>query len=206
LPIGDESGSRLIQAPMVVLCPGTGMGVAGLVPVERGWRSIASEGGHASLAPLTDREIAVWQFLRKRYGRVSWERVLSGPGIVELYQALASLEGRDIEAIDSKRIVQLALAAENGLAVETLEIYCAWLGDVAGDAALIYGAQGGVYLAGDILRAIFELLKGSQFRARFKNKGRVSAMVRHTPTLLVALESPVLHGCAYLLEDSAHLG
>ena len=69
-------------APMAVLCPGTGMGIAGLKPTDRGWQPIASEGGHTSLAPLTDRELAAWQVLQARYGRVSVERVLSGSGIV----------------------------------------------------------------------------------------------------------------------------
>ena len=203
VPIGDQIGRRPGKAPMAVLCPGTGMGIAGLVPIDRGWRPIATEAGHTSLSPLTDKEIAAWQFLRKRYGRVSLERVLSGPGIVELYRALASLEGHKVEVENSKQVVQLALDDESTLAVETIEIYCAWLGDVAGDVALMYVAKGGVYLAGDILVTIFEVLKQSQFRARFVNKGRATGVVHDTPTFLITWESPVLHGCAHLLDDSS---
>ena len=102
-PIGDEIGNESIRAPMAVLCPGTGLGIAGLVPVEQGWRPIATEGGHTSLSPFTEKEMAVWQFLRERHGRVSVERVLSGPGIVELYTALASLEGRTYRGCKSGR-------------------------------------------------------------------------------------------------------
>ena len=201
VPIGSPIGKRQGKAPMAVLCPGTGLGIAGLVPIDKGWRPIATEGGHTSLSPHTDRELAVWQFLRQRYGRVSLERVLSGPGIVELYHALASLDGHKVEVENSKQVVRLALDGESPLAVETSEIYCAWLGDVAGDVALMYVAKGGVYLAGAILATIFEVLKQSQFRARFVNKGRATGVVHDTPTSLITWESPVLHGCAYLLDD-----
>ncbi len=201
MSIGDEIGNRSIRAPMAVLCPGTGLGIAGLVPVDQGWRPIATEGGHTSLSPLTEKEMAVWQFLKERHRRVSVERVLSGPGIVELYTALAFLEGRGLEAASPEDIVRLALDGESPLAVETIEMFCAWLGDVAGDVALMYVARGGVYLAGDILLTIFEILKRSQFRHRFENKGRGTGIVTATPTFLVSCESPVLRGCTYLLDS-----
>ncbi len=201
VPIGEEAGNGSIRAPMAVLCPGTGLGIAGLVPVEHGWRPIATEGGHTSLSPLIEKEMAVWQFLRERHGRVSVERVLSGPGIVELYTALVSLEGRALEAASPEDIVGLALDGESPLAVETIEMFCAWLGDVAGDVALMYVARGGVWLAGDILLTIFEILKRSQFRRRFEHKGRGTGIVTATPTFLVSCESPVLRGCTYLLDS-----
>jgi glucokinase len=188
VPIGAEAGNGSIRAPMAVLCPGTGLGIAGLVPVDQGWQPIATEGGHTSLSPLTGKEMAVWQFLRERHGRVSVERVLSGPGIVELYTALASLEGRALEAESPEDIVRLALDGESPLAVETIEMFCAWLGDVAGDVALMYVARGGVWLAGDILLTIFEILKRSQFRRRFENKGRGTGIVTATPTFIVSCE------------------
>ena len=198
VPIGDEIGNQSIKAPKAVLCPGTGTGIAGLVPVDKGWKPIATEGAHTSLSPLTEKEMAVWQFLRERYGRVSVERVLSGPGLVELYTALASLEGQEAGAVRPEDIVN----GESPLAAKTLEMFCAWLGDVAGDVALMYVARGGVYLAGDILLSIFEILKRSQFRRRFENKGRGTGIVTDTPTFLISCESPVLHGCAYLLDNS----
>ena len=203
-PIGDEIVNRSIKAPMAVLCPGTGMGIAGLVPVDQGWLPIATEGGHTDLSPLTDKEMAAWQFLRERYGRVSVERVLSGPGLVELYTALASLDGQDAGAVSPEDIVSLALNGESPLAAKTLEMFCAWLGDVAGDVALMYVARRGVYLAGDLLSTIFEILKRSQFRHRFENKGRGTHIVTATPTFLISCESPVLHGCAYLLNASVY--
>jgi len=201
MPIGDEIGNRSIKAPMAVLCPGTGLGIAGLIPVDQGWRPIATEGGHTSLSPLTAKEMAVWQFLQERCGRVSVERVLSGPGLIALYSALASLEGQDAGAVSPEDIVSLALSGESPLALETVEIFCGWLGDVAGDVALMFVARGGVYLAGDILLTIFEILKRSQFRQRFENKGRGTGIVTATPTFLVSSEAPVLRGCTYLLDS-----
>jgi len=198
--IGGDPGKPSLKNPMAVLCPGTGMGIAGLVPMNQGWRSIATEVGHTGLAPLTDKEVEAWRFLLARHGRVSVERVLSGPGIVELYTALASLEGEECETVRPEEIVRLALDGENPLAVETLEMFCAWLGDVAGDVALMYVARGGIFLAGDILLTIIEILKRSQFRGRFENKGRATGVVAATPTFLITCESPVLRGLAYLLD------
>ena len=202
VPIGQHSGRQSSNAPMAVLCPGTGMGIAGLVPAGQGWRPIATEGGHIGIGPLTDREAAAWKFIRERYGRVSVERVLSGPGLVELYTALACLEGQKAGKERPEDIVNLALGGKSLLAVETVEMFCALLGDVAGDMALLYLARGGVYLAGEILGSIREILKRSQFRARFENKGRGAGVVASIPTFLITAESPVLRGCACLLDDT----
>ena len=200
--IGGDPGQPALKNPMAVLCPGTGMGIAGLVPVNQGWQSIATEGGHTGLAPLTDKEVEAWRLLLARHGRVSVERVLSGPGIVELYTALAALEGEECETARPEEIVRLALDGENPLALETMEMFCAWLGDVAGDVALMYMARGGIFLAGDILLTIIEILKRSQFRFRFENKGRAAGVVAGTPTFLITCESPVLRGLANLLDSS----
>ncbi len=187
---------------MAVLGPGTGMGMAGLIPVDQGWRPIASEGGYTGLSPLTDREMAAWRILRERYDRVSVERVLSGPGIVELHSALAAVDGRDPGVVTPEDIVKLALKDESQLAVETVAMFCAWLGDVAGDVALMYLARGGVYLAGGMLIDILESLRRSQFRDRFENKGRGASIVAHIPAFVVTAPSPVLLGCAHHLNSS----
>jgi len=200
--VGGDCGPHSWQHPMAVLCPGTGLGIAGLVPADQRWRAIATEGGHTGLAPLTDREMAAWRFLRERYGRVSVERVLAGPGIVELYTALASPQGEISEALRPEEIVRLALDGADPLAVETMQMYCAWLGDVAGDVALMFMARGGVYLAGNILGSIIEILKDSRFRRRFEHKGRAAGVVAGIPTYLVTCDYPVLRGLAYLLEGS----
>ena len=125
--------------------------------------------------------------------------MLSKPNIVELHSALASLEGQVPETERPEEVVRLALNGESPLAVETIEIFCAWLGDVAGDVALMYLARGGVYLAGDILLSILEILKRSRFRNRFENKGRGTGVVAQIPPFLITNKSPVLLGCARLL-------
>lgn len=200
VPVGGKAGKRPVRSAMAVLCPGTGMGIAGLKPLRRGWQPIASEGGHTSLSPFTDRELAVWQALRARHGRVSVERVLSGPGILELYRALAALGGRSPEAVRPEEVVKMALDGTSPLAVETIGMFCDWLGDVAGNVALMYLALGGVYLAGDILLSILEILQNSRFRERFENKGRGSDVVARIPTVMVTNKHPVLLGCARLLD------
>lgn len=200
IPVGGKTDRQSARSSMAVLCPGTGMGIAGLRTMNRGWRPIASEGGHTGLSPFTDRELAVWQVLRARHGRVTVERVLSGPGIVELYHALASLEGQTPESVRPEEVVSMALNSENPLAFETIEMFCDWLGDVAGDVALMYLALGGVYLAGDILLSILEILKNSRFRERFENKGRGNGVVVHIPTFMITNKYPVLLGCARLLD------
>jgi len=200
--LGGDVSRRPARAPMAVLGPGTGMGMAGLVPVDQGWRPIASEGGYTNLSPLTDREMAAWKVLRESHGRVSVERVLSGPGIVELHAALAFLDDRDPGFVTPENIVKLALKDESQLAVETVGMFCAWLGDVAGDVALMYLARGGVYLAGRILVDILEPLRRSQFRDRFENKGRGTNIVDHIPAFVVTASSPVLLGCAHYLNSS----
>jgi len=200
--LGGDTSRRPARAAMAVLGPGTGMGMAGLIPVDQGWRQIASEGGYTGLSPLTDREMAAWGVLHKCHGRVSVERVLSGPGIVELHAALALLDGRDPGAVTPEDIVKLALKDESQLAVETVEMFCAWLGEVAGDVALMYLARGGVYLAGRILLDLLEPLRRSQFRERFELKGRGASIVAPIPTFVVTARSPVLIGCARHLNSS----
>ena len=199
--IGKKIDISTAIGPMAVLGPGTGFGMAGLIPVRNGWKSIPSEGGYISLAPLTDKEIAVWQILRKRYGRVSAERILSGPGLYELHVTLADLKDLTVEAHTPEDIVNLALHDNSTLSFETVNMFCNWLGDVAGDVALLYGAQRGIYLVGNIVSALSKLLPRSSFRKRFENKGRGSVFIAKTPTLIVTSKNPALFGCIHRLNN-----
>ena len=200
IAIGQVRGTHSPNAPRAVLGPGTGMGMAGLIRIGDRWHAVTTEGGYTSLSPLTDREIAVWHILRKRHGRVSVERVLSGPGLVELYQALLTIEEREPETVTSEQIVHMARTAKSKLAVESIELFCAWLGDVAGDAALMFLARGGVFLTGSILNDISEVLKHSRFRERFENKGRAASFIKTVPTYLITTETSALLGCARQLD------
>src|SRR5690606_21338718 len=156
--------------PVAVLGPGTGLGMCALVPADTGYVVVDSEGGHVDFAPVTAREMDVLAVLAAHFGRVSVERLLSGPGIVNIYRALAQLA--DVPAGDRgpADILTAVLAGSDGLAVETLNIFCGVLGSVAGNLALTLGAKGGVYIAGGIVPRMLDLLERSDFRHRFEAK------------------------------------
>ena len=185
-PLGGDGGAAVPEpeAPMAVLGPGTGLGVGAFLPPDR---VLVTEGGHASLAAHDAREAALLEWLRMRHGgHVSAERVLSGRGIENLYTALAAVEGRRRAAArDAPAITAAALAGECPLCREVLSVFCAILGGVAGDLALLYGARGGVFVAGGIPPRFPDSLAASRFRARFEAKGRFRAWLAPVPAWLV---------------------
>jgi glucokinase len=181
--------------PMVILGAGTGFGVAGLARSERGDIAVATEGGHAAFAPSNDAEIEVMQRLHARHGRVSIERLLSGRGIFELYEALADI--RQIEAtLADEKAVMAAAGKGDALAEETIDRFCSILGGVAGDLALTFGARGGVFISGGIAPRVANRLAAGRFRERFEDKGRLSDYMREIPTSLVLHPYPALIGGA----------
>ncbi len=186
-------------APVAVLGPGTGLGVALLVPAPGGPLLVASEGGHASFAPETERETALARGLQWRHGHVSWERVLSGPGIAQIYEILAELDQGMGVALSPEVISARALQGVDRLAVETLQMFAALLGSFAGNLALTAGARGGVFLGGGILPQFADFLAGSDFRARFEAKGRFADYLAAIPTTLILEAEPTLLGLAATL-------
>ena len=183
------------DCPMVILGAGTGFGVAGLARGERGDLPIATEGGHAGFAPYDEVEAEVWKRLRARYGRVSIERLLSGPGLFDLYKALCEIEAADIELPDDKAVIEAANAGHR-MAAAAADRFCAILGSVAGDLALSFGARGGVFVSGGLAPRLADRLAASQFRARFEDKGRLSPFVAQIPTSLVLHPYPAIVGCS----------
>jgi len=202
--LGPDLGRGTWNCPVVVLGAGTGFGVAALARSERGDVAIATEGGHASFAPCDEVEVEIWRRLRADHGRVSIERLLSGPGLYDLYQALAELAGRPASLPDEKAVMTEGLAGES-LAAETLDRFCAVLGAVAGDLALTFGARGGVYVSGGIAPRMADRLDASPFRARFEDKGRLSDYVREIPTFLVTHPYAAMVGAARELEQMERL-
>lgn len=176
-------------APLIVLGPGTGLGVSGLVPRGDAWYAVSGEGGHVTLAAATDREAEVLRELRREYGHVSAERVLSGPGLLALYRAVAGEPATDTP-------LGVSRLADSGdpHALETLELFFGFLGTIAGNLALILGARGGVYLGGGILPEIRDRLLRSGFARRFINKGRFTAYLERIPVQLILAETPALRG------------
>ena len=170
---------------MGVLGPGSGLGVAGLVADGPRRIVVASEGGHTTLPANSPREDAVIDHLRQRFGHVSAERALSGPGLENLYRAIATLDGIDAPLRNAAEITTAALQGICPTSRATLDMFCAMLGGFAGNVALTYDARGGVYIAGGIAPRILEYLAGSEFRRRFEQKGRFHAYLENIPSLVI---------------------
>lgn len=179
-----------------IVGPGTGLGVAHIWRDGHGdYRVQATEGGHIDFAPLDSIEDAILARLRQRYRRVSAERVVSGPGIVEIYEALAAMEGRAHQPLDDRTLWQLGTSGEDSLAAAAVDRFCLSLGSFAGDAALAQGASG-VVIAGGLGLRIKDTLLQSGFASRFVAKGRYEAMMSAMPVKLITHPQPGLFGAA----------
>ena len=190
------------DGPIGVIGPGTGLGVSALVPNGDRLVLLPGEGGHVTMPAVTAREERVLDVLRQRWPHVSAERVLSGSGLVNLYQALCSLEGKTPAELSPADVSGAAVAVTDPICVEAFAMFCAMLGTVAGNLALTLGATGGVYIAGGILLRFKEAFAASPFRARFEDKGRFQSYLRKIPTVLILEESPALLGLANLPAQS----
>lgn len=192
--IGPEHAG-IADEPITVLGAGTGFGVSCLARFRGAALPIATEGGHVGFAPQTDAEIAVLCVLQHRFEHVSVERLLSGPGLENIYSALEEISGRRTPACEAAEIVEKA-GEGNSTCSAALDMFCAIFGSVAGDFALAHGARGGVFVAGGIAKKIEPFLKKSQFRARFEGKGRLSHYVAPIPTKLILREDVTFLGAA----------
>jgi glucokinase len=195
-------GAAVAGAAIAVIGPGTGLGVSGLVPVAGRWVALPGEGGHLGFAPSDETETEILDLLRRRFGRVSCERLISGPGLAILHQALSALADQPAEPLAPDQIVERALAGTDPLCLDVLERFCAVLGTVAGDVALTLGARGGVYIAGGIVPRFLEFFRASQFRPRFEAKGRLGDYTGAIPTSVITVAMPALTGTARALEQA----
>jgi glucokinase len=179
-----------------VLGPGTGLGVAHLYREPDGsYRVSATEGGHVDFAPLDLIEDAILARLRKRHNRVSVERVVAGPAIVDIYQTLAAMEKRPVPEADDVEIWTKGTSGEDSLAAAAVDRFCLSLGSVAGDMALAHGAKG-VVIAGGLGYRIRDTLLASGFAERFRAKGRFESMMAGIPVKLIVHPQPGLYGAA----------
>lgn len=178
-----------------IMGPGTGLGVAHVWRDAAGYHVQSTEGGHVDFAPLDSIEDAILARLRKRHRRVSVERVVAGPGISDIYEALAAMEGRAVQQHDDKTIWQLGTSGEDSLAAAAIDRFCLSLGSVAGDIAL---AQGGssVVIAGGLGLRIKDTLVRSGFAERFTAKGRFEGLMASLPVKLITHPQPGLFGAA----------
>jgi glucokinase len=182
---------------LAVIGPGTGLGAGGLLRRDNGNYPIVGEGSHAGFAPETRMQFEVLKRLRQRYERVSNERLISGPGLENIYWALREIHGKPETRITTAEIFSRVLANEDAIAAESTQLFYEALGQVAGNLALALGAFDGVYLAGGIVKRYPDLLKTSNFRSGFENKGRHHSLMERVPTLLILHPQPGLLGASY---------
>ncbi len=189
------------RAPIGVLGPGTGLGVASLVPVgESDYLPLAGEGGHVTLAASTIREANVLAALREQFGHVSAERAVSGPGLQALYQSLLLVDKQLNQALSPEQIGLRAIEKKDRYCVEAVELLTSFLGNVAGNLALTLGAFGGIFIGGGIVGKLGAAFDERLFRAKFEDKGRFATYLQRIPTQLITHESPALLGAAIYAE------
>jgi glucokinase len=187
------------RATKVVLGPGTGLGVASLAWSPAGWVAMASEGGHAAFAVEDATEFAMLERLLTGRERLSVERVVSGPGLADTYRVLAELKGQPAPALQAADVVQRALAGDDPIAREALDRFATWLGRFAGDAALFFGARGGVYVGGGIAPRMLDVLAAGRFRRAFEAKGRMTSYLAPIPAYVILAGDAALKGAAAAL-------
>lgn len=205
LPIIENSTPRG-HGPVLVMGPGTGLGSAVLLPGESRATVLATEAGQIALAPGNEREIEILRVFARERTHVSVEDALSGPGLLNLYRAISELRGTPATLQQPTEVTRGALARSDDAAVEALDVFCALLGSFVGDLVVLYGASGGVFLAGGILPQIREVLLASHFRERFFNKGVMRAFLQQVPVRLMEHGQHGVIGAAGLALDSRVLG
>ena len=189
-------GDPIAGAPLAVLGPGTGFGVAGLVRGNGEDIVLVTEGGHATLPGDSARDDAIIAVLRRKFGHVSIERALCGAGLESLCEAVALVDKIDTPPRAAPDVVRHALAGDCAASVATLELFCELLGTVAGNVALTLGARGGLYIAGGMVPRFVDFLARSRFRARFEGKGRLAPYLAAIPTAVITHPFPAFPGLA----------
>ena len=185
-----------------VLGPGTGLGVATLRRAGDDVQVFPSEGGHCAFAPLTDQESTLLTLLRRRYGRVSYERFLSGQGLSNLHAALRGMP--DATGMSPEDIVARADDGSDANCIAAVDRFCEILGAFAGDVTLMLGAWDGIYLAGGLVTALLRPLQtNGAFRSRFEAKGRFQATLAGIPSFAIVHPDAGLLGAAVALRRHA---
>lgn len=192
---------RDTRRAIAVIGPGTGLGVSGLLPAPDGsFLPVEGEGGHVTLAAVSAEEAAVIDRAREFFPHVSAERLISGPGLVALHESLAALRRKPSPCLDAPDIVSGALEGADKLAVDSLNMFCAMLGTVAGNLALTLGAKGGVFIGGGIVPRLGDFFARSPFRSRFETKGRFQSYLAPIPVFVIHSPYPAFTGVAVALD------
>ena len=197
------AGSDAIDAtqPRLVVGPGTGLGAAVLLPGDKRPGILATEGGHAALAAGTELELEILHRIGRGATHIPNERIFSGPGLLELYRTLCALRAAHAQFESPIQVTAAAMAKSDALAVETVEVFCAWFGSLIGDLVMMLGAYGGVYLAGGVLPQIAPVLRASGFGARLSDKGPLREVLERVPVHLIEHGQLGVAGAAHWFLD-----
>lgn len=200
-------GRAVPNAPIALIGPGTGLGVSGLIPALGAdstfqWIALQGEGGHVTLPVTNEREIAVFNRLRLRFSHVSAERAVTGPGLVNLYDALCEIEGVIAEVLTPAEVTGRAAQGACRICLEAVHMFCGMLGTIAGNLVLTLGAVGGVYIGGGVVRHLGRLFAASHFRDRFEDKGRYGEYLAAVPVFLIHTPLPAFVGLAHSFADA----
>ncbi|GLX80283.1 glucokinase [Thalassotalea insulae] len=193
-------GGTAVEGKPISICgPGTGLGVANALAIGDQWHALGGEGGHVDFAPVDQLESEILAFLFTKYEHVSYEQLLSGLGLEQIYQALNHINNAQQPPLSAKEISSKALTNDCPLCQQTLTQFCRILGSFAGNLALTLASFGGVYIAGGIVPRFIEFLAQSEFRSRFESKGRFEDFNQNIPTYVIIESQPgILGASAYL--------
>jgi len=188
-------GAALAGAAIGVIGPGTGLGVSGLLWNQGKCLALQGEGGHVTIPPVDEREMAVVSIIHRQYSHVSAERILSGDGLELLHRTLAQLDGLPPGEPSAEDITRRACDGSDQRCRDTVAMFCGWLGTVAGNLALTLNARGGVYIGGGIVPRLGDFFATSPFRSRFEAKGRYTTYLASIPVFVITAKYPALSGC-----------
>lgn len=182
---------------LAAIGPGSGLGVAGLCGRSGQQFPLVTEGGHVGFSPESSEQVQILEYLHTKFDdRVSRERFLSGPGLVNIHEALCALNGSENPGLIAADIAVAGIARTDPICAKTMDLFFEILGQVAGDVALSMGAFDGVFIGGGIAQRYPKQLLESNFRRGFENKGRHSKIMRSIPTSLITHKNPGLLGAS----------
>ncbi|MFT7053881.1 MAG: glucokinase [Psychromonas sp.] len=184
-----------------VFGPGTGLGVSHIIKVAEKWISLDGEGGHVSFTPNTREQTEILLLLQQQFGHVSAERILSGQGLVNLYNSLCSLTGKQAVFSEPKQVSQAALEGSCETSRQSLKVFCQVMGGFAGNLGLNLACTGGVYIAGGVVPRFTDFFKASEFRDFFEAKGRFKDYLSGIPTYVITHDNPGLLGASVYLRQ-----
>lgn len=190
------------NSPITIIGPGTGLGMAGLIKDSSGnYLAIAAEGGRSSFTAVNEEEFEIWQYIHKRFNHVSVERLVSGPGLQIIYEALCNKQNKLIKQLPTPQEIS-ANAIDNScwICKQTLDHFCRMLGTMASNLAVIFNSFGGVYIGGGIIPQILDYFINSDFRCRFEDKGRYRPYLAKIPVYVILQQYPAFLGCSYAMD------